>query len=220
MTSRLMEDEKTGLPQICRYVAPDPCSGVRLMSHEPGQEAALCSTVTLSGGHSGRCTNWSLPVRRRVCMLRTGKRRATQEKGPALMTVSTESPAARRILCGAAGSRGAILEHGPPCIAGSSGDRTFGERVADDIASFGGSWPFIFIFLGMIVAWMVVNTSYPTSAAHRPFDPYPYIALNLVLSGLAGIQAPIIMMSQNRAAARDEILASHHYDETHKIDDS
>ena len=53
----------------------------------------------------------------------------------------------------------------------------------------------------------------------RPFDPYPYIALNLVLSGLAGIQAPIIMMSQNRAAARDEILASHHYDETHKIDE-
>ena len=54
---------------------------------------------------------------------------------------------------------------------------------------------------------------------HKPFDPYSYIALNLVLSGLAGLQAPIIMMSQNRAAARDEILAAHHYDETHKIDD-
>jgi uncharacterized membrane protein len=98
-------------------------------------------------------------------------------------------------------------------------DRTVGERVADEIASFGGSWPFIFIFLGMIVAWMLVNTVLIRHVlGSRPFDPYPYIALNLVLSGLAGIQAPIIMMSQNRAAARDEILAAHHYDETHNID--
>ena len=97
----------------------------------------------------------------------------------------------------------------------------FGERVADDIASFGGSWPFIFIFLGMIVVWIVVNTLFiqHVLAPAKPFDPYPYIALNLVLSGLAGIQAPIIMMSQNRAAARDEILAAHHYDETHNIDE-
>jgi len=61
----------------------------------------------------------------------------------------------------------------------------------------------------MIVVWMVVNTVLLQHViGRRPFDPYPYIALNLVLSGLAGIQAPIIMMSQNRAAARDEILAS------------
>jgi uncharacterized membrane protein len=99
-------------------------------------------------------------------------------------------------------------------------DRTLGERVADQIASFGGSWPFIFIFLGMIMIWMVVNTVLLQHViGRRPFDPYPYIALNLVLSGLAGLQAPIIMMSQNRAAARDEILAAHHYDETHKIDE-
>ena len=70
--------------------------------------------------------------------------------------------------------------------------------VADLIASFGGSWPFIFIFLGMIVIWIVVNTILLQHViGRRPFDPYPYIALNLVLSGLAGIQAPIIMMSQN-----------------------
>jgi uncharacterized membrane protein len=54
---------------------------------------------------------------------------------------------------------------------------------------------------------------------HRAFDPFPFIALNLILSALAGLQAPIIMMSQNRAAARDEILAHHHYEETQKIDD-
>ena len=111
-------------------------------------------------------------------------------------------------------------QHDHPALQAAHDDRTFGERVADDIASFGGSWPFIFIFLGMIVVWMVVNTVLLQHViGRRPFDPYPYIALNLVLSGLAGIQAPIIMMSQNRAAARDEILASHHYDETHRIDE-
>jgi uncharacterized membrane protein len=106
-----------------------------------------------------------------------------------------------------------------PALRSSHDDRTVGERVADEIASFGGSWPFIFIFLGLILAWMLVNTLLIGDVMHgKAFDPYPYIALNLVLSGLAGIQAPIIMMSQNRAAARDEILAQHHYEETQRID--
>jgi uncharacterized membrane protein len=106
-----------------------------------------------------------------------------------------------------------------PALKAAHDDRTLGERVADKIASFGGSWPFIFIFLGLIVAWMVINTVIIGHLAHgRAFDAYPYIALNLVLSGLAGIQAPIIMMSQNRAAARDELLAQHHYEETQTID--
>jgi uncharacterized membrane protein len=110
--------------------------------------------------------------------------------------------------------------HGHPALQAAHDDRTLGERVADEIASFGGSWPFIFIFLGLILAWIVINTLLLQHLIGRkPFDPYPYIALNLVLSALAGIQAPIIMMSQNRAAARDEILATHHYDETQKIDD-
>jgi uncharacterized membrane protein len=112
------------------------------------------------------------------------------------------------------------LRHRHPALQAAQDDRTLGERVADEIASFGGSWPFIFIFLGMIVIWMLVNTLLIQDVlGRRPFDPYPYIALNLVLSGLAGIQAPIIMMSQNRAAVRDELLAAHHYDETHKIDE-
>jgi uncharacterized membrane protein len=110
-------------------------------------------------------------------------------------------------------------EHVHPALKEAHDSRTLGERVADQIASFGGSWPFIFIFLGLILGWMLINT---LLIGHilggKAFDPYPYIALNLVLSGLAGIQAPIIMMSQNRAAARDEILAQHHYEETQKID--
>ena len=109
--------------------------------------------------------------------------------------------------------------HEHPALRAAHDDRTLGERVADRIASFGGSWPFIFIFLGLIVGWMIINTVIIGRVAHgKAFDPYPYIALNLVLSGLAGIQAPIIMMSQNRAAARDELLAHHHYEETQTID--
>ena len=96
-------------------------------------------------------------------------------------------------------------------------DRTFGERVADAVATFGGSWPFIFVFLGLILAWMVLNAVFLARLLHhKQFDPYPFIALNLVLSALAGLQAPIIMMSQNRAAARDEALAGHHYVEALK----
>jgi uncharacterized membrane protein len=95
-------------------------------------------------------------------------------------------------------------------------DRTFGERVADSVARFGGSWPFFFVFLGLIVGWMVLNAVLLAHLLHhKQFDPYPFIALNLILSALAGLQAPIIMMSQNRAAAR-EALAGHHYMESMK----
>jgi uncharacterized membrane protein len=110
-------------------------------------------------------------------------------------------------------------DHSHPVIAASFDERTVGERVADGVARFGGSWPFIFSFLGLILAWMVVNTIVIDDLLHgKPFDPFPYIALNLVLSALAGLQAPIIMMSQNRAAARDETLASHHYAETQSLE--
>jgi uncharacterized membrane protein len=105
--------------------------------------------------------------------------------------------------------------HPHPALQAMHDDRTFGERVADNVASFGGSWPFIFLFLGLMAAWIVLNTVLLQRVVHhKAFDPYPYIALNLVLSGLAGLQAPIIMMSQNRAATKDEMLASRHYEET------
>ena len=85
---------------------------------------------------------------------------------------------------------------------------TLGQRAADRIADFGGSWAFIGIFALVMLSWMLLN-SYVLAA--RPFDPYPFILLNLVLSCLAAIQAPVIMMSQNRQEARDRQRALHDY---------
>ncbi len=110
-------------------------------------------------------------------------------------------------------------DHGHPAIAAMHDDRTTGERIADNVASFGGSWKFIFLFLGLIAGWMVLNTLLLARVIKgSQFDPYPYIALNLALSAMAGLQAPIIMMSQNRAAARDEALAAHHYRESQQME--
>jgi uncharacterized membrane protein len=83
---------------------------------------------------------------------------------------------------------------------------TFGQRIADKVASFGGSWPFIFTFGGIMVVWMGVNI---IALAH--FDPYPFILLNLALSSLAALQAPVIMMSQNRQSTKDKLLAEQDY---------
>ena len=85
-------------------------------------------------------------------------------------------------------------------------EATLGERVSDRVAAFGGSWPFIGIFLATMAVWIALNVR-----AEKPVDPYPFILLNLVLSCLAALQAPIIMMSQNRQAARDRIDAQHDY---------
>jgi uncharacterized membrane protein len=85
---------------------------------------------------------------------------------------------------------------------------TVGERLADAIADFGGSWRFISIFGAVLLGWVVLNT---VVLLARPFDPYPFILLNLVLSCLAAIQAPVIMMSQNRQEARDRLRAEHDY---------
>jgi uncharacterized membrane protein len=86
---------------------------------------------------------------------------------------------------------------------------TMGERLADRIADFGGSWKFIGIFGVVLVSWMLVNSV--ALLWKKPFDPYPYIFLNLVLSCLAAIQAPVIMMSQNRQETRDRLQAEHDY---------
>jgi uncharacterized membrane protein len=85
---------------------------------------------------------------------------------------------------------------------------TFGEKLADKVASFGGSWTFLMCFAAVLLAWVALNTLLLT----RAFDPYPYILLNLFLSMLASVQAPIIMMSQNRHAAKDRIDAAHDYE--------
>ena len=85
---------------------------------------------------------------------------------------------------------------------------TFGERLSDRIASFGGSWTFIIIFGAVLFVWIVINT---TVLATRAFDPYPFILMNLILSCIAALQAPIIMMSQNRSEARDRARAENDY---------
>jgi uncharacterized membrane protein len=85
---------------------------------------------------------------------------------------------------------------------------TLGQRLADRVAAFGGSWPFILLFCAVMVLWIVVNT---WVLAENTFDEYPYILLNLVLSMLAALQAPIIMMSQNRQAAKDRLQADLDY---------
>jgi uncharacterized membrane protein len=89
-----------------------------------------------------------------------------------------------------------------------AGTLTFGERLADRIADFGGSWKFLLIFAAVVAFWMFLNTYLLVA---RPFDPYPFILLNLVLSCLAAVQAPVIMMSQNRQEARDRLRAMHDY---------
>lgn len=86
---------------------------------------------------------------------------------------------------------------------------TLGQRLADHIADFGGSWTFILLFLGIIVVWICLNI---WLFANRGFDPYPFILLNLVLSCLAALQAPVIMMSQNRQEERDRDRAKQDYE--------
>lgn len=92
--------------------------------------------------------------------------------------------------------------------AGFSTGSTFGERLADRVASFGGSWAFISLFGLTLAVWTGMNLLLRKEA----FDPYPFIFLNLVLSMLAAVQAPIIMMSQNRQAARDRLDAANDYE--------
>lgn len=85
---------------------------------------------------------------------------------------------------------------------------TFGQRLADKVASFGGSWTFIVTFFSFILIWMLTNIWF---LATTPFDPFPFILLNLILSCLAAIQAPIIMMSQNRQEQKDRQRGEHDY---------
>ena len=84
---------------------------------------------------------------------------------------------------------------------------TFGQRVADQVAQFGGSWTFIGTFLLAMMVWIIINTE-----LRKPFDVYPFILLNLILSCLAALQAPVIMMSQNRQAAKDRLMAATDYE--------
>ncbi len=85
---------------------------------------------------------------------------------------------------------------------------TFGEALSDKLADFGGSWGFILLFSGILIVWIVINS---IALLRKPFDPYPFILLNLILSCLAAFQAPVIMMSQNRQEAKDRLRAENDY---------
>lgn len=88
---------------------------------------------------------------------------------------------------------------------------TAGQRLADRIAQFGGSWTFILLFLSLLLFWTGLNT-FILGPRDKAFDPFPYIFLNLFLSMIAALQAPVIMMSQNRASERDRLHAAHDYE--------
>lgn len=109
----------------------------------------------------------------------------------------------RQVLETAIGKQSLALDTSTVFDAKSS----FGERLADGVASFGGSWTFLSLFGMVLVAWVAGNLMLMQSAP----DPYPFIFLNLLLSMLAAVQAPIIMMSQNRQAAKDRLVTSHDY---------
>lgn len=94
--------------------------------------------------------------------------------------------------------------------------QTLGQRAADKMAAFGGSWPFIGLFATIIIGWIGVNSW--VLFDKTPFDPYPYILLNLALSTLAALQAPIIMMSQNRQAAKDRLKQDAAYEINLKLE--
>jgi len=87
-------------------------------------------------------------------------------------------------------------------------DLTLGQKMADGLASFGGSWTFLIIFASVLFVWIGLNT---ILLLKKPFDPYPFILLNLILSCLAAVQAPVIMMSQNRQEAKDRLRSQHDY---------
>lgn len=102
-----------------------------------------------------------------------------------------------------------LLRRGPrrdPSVAFDD-QLTLGQRLADRVALFGGSWTFIGLFMLAMSVWITVN-----AIERKPFDPYPFILLNLMLSCLAALQAPVIMMSQNRQAVKDRLMARHDYE--------
>ena len=108
----------------------------------------------------------------------------------------------------------ARLRHRPiarDIVVESEANATLGQRLADGIAIFGGSWTFILLFLAFLLFWAVLNTEI-LGPRNKAFDPYPYIFLNLFLSMLAALQAPVIMMSQNRQTVKDRLHAANDYE--------
>lgn len=89
--------------------------------------------------------------------------------------------------------------------------RTFGQKAADKLTKWAGSWTFILLFFVVVIGWIVLNAYFLLNYGKEPFDPFPFILLNLALSLLAAIQAPIILMSQNREAQKDRLRVEYDY---------
>ena len=110
-----------------------------------------------------------------------------------------------------------VDQRGVPALIGLDADEeaslhaSYSDRLADRVAAVGGSWSFIIAFGVVLLGWMLVNSRILEALGVHPFDAYPYIFLNLMLSMLAAIQAPVIMMSQNRQEAKDRLRAEHDY---------
>jgi len=120
----------------------------------------------------------------------------------------TLDPRSRNVARHVAG-RTHIARH--PNLQQTEHSSSVGQRAADAVAQFGGSWTFILLFMLVLVVWVVLN-SFLLVGQNKVFDPYPYILLNLFLSMLAAIQAPIILMSQNRQSEKDRLNAEHDYE--------
>jgi uncharacterized membrane protein len=136
-------------------------------------------------------------------MSETLEKIATDLFGRALADISAEE---RRVL-------EKIAQRGPvsrDVFGDTLDDRTFGEQLADRVATFAGSWVFIIAFFAVLFFWIILNAVWLGNT--RAFDPYPFILLNLGLSMLAAVQAPLILMSQNRQSVKDRIAAKHDYE--------
>jgi uncharacterized membrane protein len=156
-------------------------------------------------------------VAARVLVRRAERARVPESGARALTSALTDLEAHVRRL--AEGERRVLAkllhrEHVAVDTAAAFEERsTLGQRLADRVAARGGSWGFILCFIAMMLVWMTYNAEEP-----GPFDPYPFILLNLVLSCLAALQAPIIMMSQSRLAAKDRLEAHHDYEVNLKVE--
>ena len=114
-------------------------------------------------------------------------------------TITTEEGEILKVLLKEHVSQNAILEH--------ENDQTIGQKAADTLAKFAGSWSFLIVFSLILIFWIVLNTIILT----KPYDSYPFILLNLILSCVAAVQAPIIMMSQNRQEEKDRLRGTNDY---------
>jgi uncharacterized membrane protein len=109
------------------------------------------------------------------------------------------------------------LEH--PAFKEHHNRRTLGEKAADKLTAITGSWGFIFGLGFLFIGWIIANTYFLIQYGKKPFDPYPFVFLNLVLGSLAVIQAPIILMSQNREAQKDRIKSEYDYQTNKKAEE-